>query len=83
MPTSFVRPSGPLFPPPRSVKGLRLSISPNRRYFITGEGTPFLYLGDTAWRLFKALNHEELDVYLRNRAAKGFTVIQAYVLRGL
>jgi hypothetical protein len=50
---------------------------------MTSEGIPFFYLGDTAWRLFKALNHEELDIYLWNRAAKGFTVIQAYVLRGL
>src|SRR5439155_12031296 len=29
------------------------------------------------------LNHDELDQYLKDRSAKGFTVIQAYVLRGL
>ena len=83
MPTSFVRPSGPLFPSPGSVKGQRLQVSANRRHFVTADGAPFFYRGDTAWRLFKTLNHEELDVYLSNRVAKGFTVIQAYVLRGL
>ena len=28
-------------------------------------------------------NREEVDEYLKDRAAKGFTMIQAYVLRGL
>lgn len=40
-------------------------------------------MADTAWRLFKALNRQEAVDYLRNRLEKGFTVIQAYVLRGL
>jgi len=47
------------------------------------DGKPFFYLADTAWTLFKRLNHEEVNEYLKNRVAKGFTVIQAYVLRGL
>lgn len=67
----------------RSVKGMKLKVSSNRRYFVNQSGEPFFYLGDTAWTLFKRLNHEEVDKYLRNRAAKGFTVIQVYVLRGL
>lgn len=67
----------------RSIKGLKLKISPNGRHFVDQYGEPFFYLGDTAWRLFKELNREEVDEYLENRAAKGFTVIQAYVLRGL
>ncbi len=44
---------------------------------------PFFYLGDTAWTLFKRLDRDDAELYLSNRAAKGFTVIQAYVLRGL
>jgi hypothetical protein len=47
------------------------------------DGSPFFYLADTAWRLFKALDGEEVSRYLDDRASKGFTVIQAYVLRGL
>jgi len=79
----FVEPTSPLFPPADSVKDMRLEVSPNGRHFVTGNGKPFLYLADTAWQLFKRLNHEEVDAYFTNRAAKGFTVIQAYVLRGL
>jgi hypothetical protein len=58
-------------------------VSPNKRSLINQNGDPFFYLGDTAWTLLKRLNREEVDEYLKNRAAKGFTVIQAYVLRGL
>ena len=66
-----------------SVKNLQLAISANGRYFVDQNGKPFFYLGDTCWLLFQRLNREELDEYLKDRAAKGFTVIQAYVLRGL
>ena len=54
-----------------------------RRYFVNQDGKPFFYLGDTCWLLFQRLNHDEVDEYLKDRAAKGFTVIQAYVIRGL
>jgi hypothetical protein len=67
----------------RSVKGLTLKVSPNGRHFVDQNSKPFFYLGDTCWLLFQRLNREELDEYLKDRAAKGFTVIQAYVLRGL
>jgi hypothetical protein len=66
-----------------SVKNLQLRISANGRYFVDQGGKPFFYLGDTCWLLFQRLNREELDEYLKDRVAKGFTVIQAYVLRGL
>ena len=69
--------------PARSVKNVKLRVSPNGRYFVDQNGKPFFYLGDTCWLLFQRPNHEEVDEYLKDRAAKGFTVIQAYVLRGL
>lgn len=71
------------WPAPPSQVGKRIGVSPNKRYLIYQDGSPFFYLADTAWTLFKRLNHEELDRYFNNRVAKGFTVIQAYVLRGL
>jgi hypothetical protein len=46
------------------------------RYLVTERGEPFFYLGDTAWELFHRLTREEADLYLKDRAAKGFTVIQ-------
>jgi hypothetical protein len=67
----------------RSVKNLKLSVSRNRRFFVDQNGKPFFYLGDTCWLLFQRLNREEVDEYLKDRAGKGFTVIQAYVIRGL
>jgi hypothetical protein len=67
----------------KSVKGMKLKVSPNGRYFVDQDGKPFFYLGDTAWLLFQRFDHKELDEYLKDRAEKGFTVIQAYVIRGL
>ncbi len=61
----------------------RLQISENRRFLSYEDGAPFFYLADTAWELFHRLNREEADHYLRDRAAKGFTVIQAVVLAEL
>ncbi|MDR2919437.1 MAG: glycoside hydrolase family 140 protein [Tannerella sp.] len=60
-----------------------LIVSPNQRFLIHADGTPFFYLGDTAWELFHRLNEEETDRYLENRRAKGFTVIQAVILAEL
>src|SRR5262245_29427641 len=70
----------PLFPRRPSVKGMKLKVSPSGRYFVDQDGKPFFYLGDTCWLLFQRLNRQELDDYLKDRAGKGFTVIQAYVL---
>jgi hypothetical protein len=61
----------------------QLKVSDNQRYFVKQDGTPFFYLGDTAWELFHRLNREEADLYLQDRADKGFTVIQAVVLAEL
>jgi hypothetical protein len=58
----------------------RLKVSENKRFLVHEDGTPFFYLGDTAWELFHRLNRQEADKYLQNRAAKGFTVIQAVAL---
>ncbi len=60
-----------------------LRVSANKRFLMTSEGKPFFYLGDTAWELFHRLNREQAEKYLRDRAAKGFTVIQAVVLAEL
>lgn len=60
-----------------------LKISDNQRFLVTSDGKPFFWLGDTAWELFHRLNREEADRYLKNRADKGFTVIQAVALAEL
>src|SRR5689334_14147812 len=60
-----------------------LKTSDNGRFLVQSNGKPFFYLADTAWELFHRLDREETDRYLRNRAAKRFTVIQAVVLAEL
>ena len=58
----------------------RLTPSSNRRFLVWDDGTPFFWLGDTAWELFHRLTLEEVECYLENRRRKRFTVIQAVVL---
>ncbi|MGV3613736.1 MAG: glycoside hydrolase family 140 protein [Fimbriimonas sp.] len=62
---------------------MKLGVSENRRYLVREDGSPFFYLGDTAWELFHRLTREEADHYLTRRAEQGFTVIQAVVLAEL
>ena len=61
----------------------QLRVSANQRYLQTADGKPFFWLGDTAWELFHRLTREEAEKYLKNRADKGFTVIQAVALAEL
>lgn len=43
------------------------------------DGTPFFWLGDTGWHLFRALTEEETIKYLDNRQHKGFNIIQCVI----
>ena len=61
----------------------KLQVSTDGRYLEHKDGTPFRYIGDTAWELFHRLNDQEVEKYLENRRAKGFTVIQAVILAEL
>lgn len=61
----------------------RLQVSPNHRWLQYADGRPFFYLADTSWLLFLNVTREQADLYLSNRAAKGFTVIQACVLNNV
>jgi hypothetical protein len=61
----------------------QLRVSENRRFLVTASGKPFFWTGDTAWELFHRLDRDEAERYLKDRAAKGFTVIQAVALSEL
>lgn len=67
--------------PSSSPESLR--VSDDGRHLVHEDGSPFFWLGDTAWELFHRLDREEADLYLEDRAEKGFTVIQAVVLAEL
>lgn len=55
---------------------MSLTLTDDHRHFLRN-GAPFFWLGDTAWLLFEKLTYPEALAYLDDRAAKGFTVIQA------
>jgi hypothetical protein len=61
----------------------RLQASANQRFLVTADGRPIFWLGDTAWELFHRLTREEAERYLRNRAERRFTIIQAVALAEL
>lgn len=60
-----------------------LMVSENNRFLVFEDGTPFFYLGCTAWELFHRLSKEDAEKYLENRRSNGYTVIQAVVLAEL
>lgn len=62
--------------------GTDLRASPDGHYLTEADGTPFFWMGDTAWAIFERLTREEADVYLRDRAAKGFNIVQAVAIGG-
>jgi hypothetical protein len=53
-----------------------LKVSENRRYLTFGDGTPFLWMGDTAWSVPMRATEQEWETYLTDRVAKHFTVAQ-------
>lgn len=58
----------------------RLKVNENGHFLVRADGSPFFYLGDTAWELIHRLTREDAEFYLRRRAEQGFTVIQTVVL---
>lgn len=60
-----------------------LRVSGNGRFLEWTQDEPFFWMGDTAWELFHRLDPADSERYLKNRAAKGFTVIQAVILAEL
>jgi hypothetical protein len=58
----------------------RLRVSADAHFLETSNDRPFFWLGDTGWELFHRLSFEEIEVYLKDRYAKGFNVIQASII---
>lgn len=62
----------------QAMQGFRVSEDGHR--FVLEDGTPFFWLGDTAWLLF-TLSPADIEVYMADRAQRGFNVIQCMVIR--
>jgi hypothetical protein len=60
----------------------KLVVSANGHY-LSADGKPFFWLGDTGWLLLGKLNREETEKYLETRRVQGFNVIQVMLLHSL
>ncbi len=58
----------------------RLRISDSGRYFVKSDGSPFIWLADTAWTVPARLKWDDVQYYMETRKAQGFTVLQMVVL---
>jgi Protein of unknown function (DUF4038)/Domain of unknown function (DUF5060) len=58
-----------------------LRVSPNRRYLMHADGTPFFWLGDTCWMAAARVGFADgaFERYFLDRRAKGFNVVLMYV----
>jgi hypothetical protein len=53
-----------------------VGVAPSRRHLAHADGTPFLWLADTAWSGPMMATDEEWAHYLRERLRQGFTAVQ-------
>lgn len=60
---------------PRKEHG-KLKVDKESRYIQHQDGTPFLWIGCTAWGMTEWLSREEVDFYLDDRKSKGMNVVQ-------
>ena len=65
------------------IETLATQVGPDGHRFAYADGRPFFYLAETAWVLFGKMTEDETRRYFADRAAKGFTAIQACVFRDL
>jgi hypothetical protein len=56
-----------------------LKKSPNNRYLVGQDNTPFLVVGDSVWIIVNQATNADIDVYLADRAARGVNSIIAEV----
>jgi hypothetical protein len=53
-----------------------IRLSENRRYLVHADGTPFFWMGDTAWNGVIRASVDNWANYLKRRRQQGFSVIQ-------
>ena len=57
-----------------------LQISSDGHHLVNKDGSVFFYMADTGWELFHRATKKQTEMYLKDRKAKGFNVIQAVIL---
>lgn len=61
----------------------QLRVSDNRLYLVHEDGTPFFYMGDTAWLMPERLDADEVAYYLSRASAAGFNVAQVQTINAV
>ena len=61
----------------------KLKVSDNNLYIIHDNGTPFFWMGNTAWLLPERLNREEAEYFLAKDREAGYNVEQIQVLNAI
>jgi hypothetical protein len=59
-----------------------LRVSENNRYLVNAANEPFFWMGGTTWGMSEWLTREDVDIYLDNRAEKGFNLVQVCLFWG-
>ena len=57
-----------------------LSVSPNGRYLVDGAGRPFFLTGDAAWSLIAQVSQKDAELYLEDRAERGFNLVMVNLI---
>lgn len=57
-----------------------LKVSVDKGHLIYENGEPLIWTGDTAWELFHRCNREEVELSSKDRADKGFNIVQVVIL---
>jgi len=64
----------------RSTPAFPLKLSADQRYLVDQNGQPFLAIGDSPWSLIVEPTPAQVDLYLDDRAAKGFNLLLVNLL---
>jgi len=70
--------NGILFTVSTSSAKFPIKLSPNNRYFVEQNGTPWIMVADAAHHMMPALPKSSLAQYLNDRVANGFNTINMY-----
>lgn len=73
----------PAATPPAPWTHGELRVAPGDRYLMHADGTPFFWLGDTAWLLPERLDRDETVAYLNQCREAEFNLIQVQTLNAV
>jgi hypothetical protein len=65
---------------PEETVAFPLKLSADQRYLVDQINRPFLIIGDSAWSLIVEPGPAQVDLYLKDRAAKGFNLLLVNLL---